>query len=237
MPKYSDPSITDGVTANGTDRWPVLRSGANKYITPAYIKTYINPMTTKGDLIAGGASGALSRLGVGSNGQVLTADSGETLGVKWAAPGGGSSTGLLARYHLTSPLSLSSGAATRFNATVNDYDPGSDVTTGASWVYTVPTTGWYEVKLTYALLTSAGNAWQNDKGAEANLKMNAGTYVGMLRYERTNAADGTSQFLHMGGGLSVSCTAGDTLYVEIYNGTGAAREMDADSTIEIYRVA
>ena len=44
-------------------------------------------MTTKGDLAAYGT--AVARLGVGTNGQVLTADSGETLGVKWADASGG----------------------------------------------------------------------------------------------------------------------------------------------------
>jgi hypothetical protein len=39
-------------------------------------------MTTKGDLAAFGT--AVARLGVGTNGHVLTADSGQTLGVKWA---------------------------------------------------------------------------------------------------------------------------------------------------------
>jgi hypothetical protein len=43
----------------------------------------------KGDLLAGTAADTIARLAVGSNGQVLTADSGETAGMKWAAPGGG----------------------------------------------------------------------------------------------------------------------------------------------------
>ena len=45
-------------------------------------------VTTKGDLIVRDSS-APARLGVGTNGFVLTADSAETLGVKWAAVGGG----------------------------------------------------------------------------------------------------------------------------------------------------
>ncbi len=47
-------------------------------------------LTTKGDLLGFGS--ALGRLPVGSNGQVLTADSTQTLGIKWAAGGGGGGT-------------------------------------------------------------------------------------------------------------------------------------------------
>jgi hypothetical protein len=40
----------------------------------------------KGDLIVGSANDAVARLGVGSNGQVLTAASGATYGVQWSDP-------------------------------------------------------------------------------------------------------------------------------------------------------
>ena len=40
----------------------------------------------KGDLLVGTADNAVSRVAVGTNGHVLTADSAETGGVKWAAP-------------------------------------------------------------------------------------------------------------------------------------------------------
>ena len=42
-------------------------------------------LTTKGDLLSHGAS-TFARLGVGSDGQVLTADSGEASGLVWATP-------------------------------------------------------------------------------------------------------------------------------------------------------
>jgi hypothetical protein len=43
-------------------------------------------VTAKADLLVGASSGVVDNLAVGTNGQVLTADSAQTLGVKWATP-------------------------------------------------------------------------------------------------------------------------------------------------------
>jgi hypothetical protein len=40
----------------------------------------------KGDLIVGSANDTVDNLGLGSNGHILTVDSAQTLGMKWAAP-------------------------------------------------------------------------------------------------------------------------------------------------------
>lgn len=51
------------------------------------IAGFPDPTTTKGDLIVHGSS--TTRLGVGADGQVLTADSAQTDGIKWASVAGG----------------------------------------------------------------------------------------------------------------------------------------------------
>ena len=45
-----------------------------------------NIVTAKADLLVGASSGVVDNLAVGTNGQVLTADATQTLGVKWATP-------------------------------------------------------------------------------------------------------------------------------------------------------
>jgi hypothetical protein len=49
-------------------------------------------VTAKADLLIGASSGVVDNLAVGTNNQVLTADSAQTLGVKWATPASGDVT-------------------------------------------------------------------------------------------------------------------------------------------------
>lgn len=74
------------LTTDGTNlSWGTAASGSG---IPA------STVDAKGDLIAATADDTVTRLAVGSNGQVLTADSTQSTGLKWATPsGGGSSTG------------------------------------------------------------------------------------------------------------------------------------------------
>jgi hypothetical protein len=69
-----------------------------------------SPLTTKGDLYT--YSTADARLGVGTNGQVLTADSAEATGLKWATAGGGSGLVLIKR----STVSAAADTGTTFDS-------------------------------------------------------------------------------------------------------------------------
>ena len=73
----------------------------------------VSPLTTKGDLYTFSTSDA--RLGVGANGTVLTAASGEATGLQWATPSSGGMT-LLS----TTTLSGTSTTVSSINQTYND---------------------------------------------------------------------------------------------------------------------
>ena len=85
----------------------------------------LSPLTTKGDLL--GFSTVNARLGVGSDGQVLTADSTQTLGVKWAAVAGSSGANPTASVGLTAV----NGVATTFMR--SDGAPALDVGISPTW--------------------------------------------------------------------------------------------------------
>jgi hypothetical protein len=79
--KIKDSAGTTVAVPAGTRR-AIQHDGVNVYDTGAF--TYSDPLTTKGDILTR-TSSATARQAVGSNGQVLTADSAQTNGIKWAA--------------------------------------------------------------------------------------------------------------------------------------------------------
>ena len=90
---YNAAQVTNAVDQTGSYADPpwIISLAWSKIIgAPAFMT---DPLTTKGDLL-GRSDTTTTRLPVGTNGQVLTADSTQALGIRWATPtgGGGSQT-------------------------------------------------------------------------------------------------------------------------------------------------
>ena len=84
-------------------------------------------VTAKADLLVGASSGVVDNLAVGTNNQVLTADSAQTLGVKWATPATGdvtlTGTQTLTNKTLTDPIvteSVNAQTGTTYTAVLTD---------------------------------------------------------------------------------------------------------------------
>lgn len=134
----SDPHSQYLTTAEGDAAYDVLGVAASLLAThtgasdPHTQYLLESTVTTKGDLLVATGAGAIARLPVGSNGQVLTADSAQTTGTKWAAGGGGGSAITVVRRVVTSGdivpqnnsgnwAALTGGPSIAIAAAVGDY--------------------------------------------------------------------------------------------------------------------
>lgn len=113
-----------------------------------------SPLTTKGDLY--GFSTVDARIPIGANNTVLTADSSETLGLKWAAAGSASFVGV--GLNKTSDQSISNDTSTAITYTGEDFDTdGFHSTVTNTSRITIPSGkgGYYYI---YAFLSFQDNA-------------------------------------------------------------------------------
>jgi hypothetical protein len=99
-----------------------ISGGGTGQATKAAAFDALSPNTTKGDLTVYGSTN--TRLAAGSDGQVLTADSAQTLGVKWAAPASAPDHAFTAN-NIAITTSMASNALTIALKTKAGTDPAS----------------------------------------------------------------------------------------------------------------
>jgi trimeric autotransporter adhesin len=133
-------------------------------------------LTTKGDIIVATGNATLVRQGVGSDGQVLTADSAQADGVKWATPAaGGKVLQVVNVTNGTQGDSTSSSAVTLITATITPSATSSKILVLANVAGC-------------AFLTSGTNDW-----GKADVQRNAGVAT-------WNVADRIAQGMQTSGG-------------------------------------
>lgn len=108
---------------------------------PVITNTVATEFDAKADLIVGTGADTFDRLGVGADGTVLTADSNETLGVKWAAAGSAFSGARLTN-STTYTISTATDTLLGFDTETFDTDSYHSTVTNTSRL-TAPSTGYY----------------------------------------------------------------------------------------------
>jgi hypothetical protein len=121
-----------GVTAGSYTNMNATVNAAGIITAAANGSSSGSPLTTKGDLF--GYSTTVARVPIGSNGQVLTADSTQALGLKWAIPSSGSlsitdgTTTVAGTTSLTVVGGVVSGATPNATLTIAGGSPGIPAT-------------------------------------------------------------------------------------------------------------
>jgi hypothetical protein len=202
----------DGVTS-------AVQTQINSKIAQA---TAINPtiVDAKGDIIAASAADTPARLAVGSNGTVLTADSAESTGLKWATPSSGGMTLINSGTVTAGTLNVGSipGTYNDLVLWIYEFDPGSSGGTPA-FRFNSDSTNKYQRAVTSAASEAGATYWhmQND--------MNSSVATGLVVvkiFEYANTGQNKMFQAYMAGAASAnSANAALDTTIGMYNHTGA----------------
>lgn len=185
-------------------------SAASLYVAKA---TY----TTKGDILAATAASTPARLGVGTNGQVLTADSTTSTGLKWASAGSGSGD-------VVGPASATDGAPALFDGTTGKLIKNSTPTgSGNPVLQTSPTL------TTPTLGAAVATSVQASSSAGLDIKSNGGTTIATF-----GAGGGSNATMPATNMTSLQLTT-DLPVTE--GGTGASTAADARTNLGLGTIA
>lgn len=168
------------------------------------------PLTTKGDVLT--YDTAATRLGVGANNTVLTADSSTATGLKWAAASAPSFVGVSV-YRANPDQAIATATWTNINWTAENFDTDGfhDNTTNNTRL-TIPTGkgGYYHVTSQIGLQGHNGTDWSmRIQKNGANLRYNVNT--------------GQTYDASLGLDFTTNLAAGDYLELSTYQNSGTSK--------------
>jgi len=206
----------DLVLATAADTLERLAVGSNNYALVADssqttgvkwvdLGTLVVPLsilTAKGDILAASGSGAVDNLAVGTNGQVLTADSAQTLGIKWATA---ATEGPAFSAYASADQTISTSTNVKVNLNAEEFDTSSYFDSTTNYRYTPLVAGYYLFTWSALILSIADQQemfsmlWKNGGEFKRNPQIRA---------------SGSSSLA--GGGSALVAMNGSTDFVELY---------------------
>jgi hypothetical protein len=159
----------------GVDGSAVTTSIDYKLANSVVLKTLVD---AKGDIIAATAADTVARLGVGTNGQVLSADSAQSSGLAWVTPSSGNDSRIL----ITGLASDASSNSTTTGVKIT----GLDTTVGIGrWIFK------YVIRYQSAAATTGVSFGVNHTGTTTAFVADA-RYLSSLQTGSTTSADQTT---------------------------------------------
>jgi len=176
-------------------------------------------MTTKGDLVPATGSGTYARLGVGTNGQTLVADSTASTGLKWATPASGSTfAGVAVTKSAAQSIPNATETIITFNTETFDTDAFHSTSSNTSRI-TIPAgkAGYYLIN-SQIMVDSSGS--QTQGGMRKN-----GSATSVYTYYSSTTGAALLVLVNTVVYLAVA----DYLEIFVYQGSGVAKDVLANS--------
>lgn len=173
---------------------------------------FTSPLTTKGDLFTWDTGNA--RLPVGTNGQILTADSTAATGIKWAAAAGASFVGCQAYNSTTQSINTNSATEVTFNSENFDTDGFHSTSTNTGRM-TIPSgkAGKYLI-IGYIDFNINGTGYRQAELLKNGSQLVSGYYV--------NRSVGTSAETGVNPVAVADCAVGDYITMNAFQDSGGA---------------
>jgi hypothetical protein len=158
----------------------------------------------------------------------ITWASGDSLILTWSAPIAGWSQGPIlsnqeliytavkARYQTDAGQSLTTGVSAIINFEDKTFDDFGTVTTGGSWKFTAPKTGYYRVSSSILFNNSA--TWSLDEPLALYLNKNGTLYATLMQYA---AAGSVTSNLGLNGSTIVRLNKGDYIHLSLLQSSGS----------------
>ena len=114
----------------------------------------LNP-AAKGDLFTGSAANTYTKTSVGTNNQVLTADSTAAGGVKWANPSTGNTNPAFKAYR-SGTQTITASTYTKIQLNAESFDTNNCFDSTTNYRFTPTTSGYYQINATIQTNSSGG---------------------------------------------------------------------------------